>query len=134
MYIIDNFVFGHELALNKKINNALVDFDAEFSTLVNKKRFVVEFPYHGGQVAGNTYSVIFGAPITDDDGNKDFIKEVRNAKEEDYADDYNKFIEEYIVALNENLGQDAEYDAFIGELIDYLKNTKPGFYSVESSS
>ena len=134
MYVINNFVFGHKLSDNKELNNTLCDYGIEYHKNINGKKFEVEFPYHGGRVNGDTYSCIFGMLITADDGNNDYIKEIRNSKEEDYLTNYNSFLESFIVMLNENKGQESDYDAFVEKLIVFLKNTEPKFYSVESSS
>lgn len=135
MYIINNFVFGHNMSLNKELNNAISDFDFEFEKEISGKLFEVRTPYHGGQVDGDTYSVIFGIIITGDDGNKNYVSEVRAAKLENYISDYNEFLEACISELKLGKGTyNDDYDEFLDKLISYLQSTKPGFYSVESSS
>ncbi len=141
MYVINNFVYGHEMAVNEKLNNALHEFDVEFRKHINKKDFMVDFPYHGGQCAGDVSSVIFGTVITDDDGNRDFSKEIRNAKAEDYKEDYKIFLKSYIDYILENKGLDEEgfdefanYDEFADKLVNFLQSTEPDFYTVQSSS
>ena len=118
MYVINNFVYGHDISVNEKLNNMLCEFDLEFSKYVNGKDFEVSFPYHGGQVSGDVLSVIFGTIITSDDGNKNFSKEIRNAKTEDYEEDYKVFLKAFIDSVLENKGLDEDgYDEFADELV-----------------
>jgi hypothetical protein len=134
MYTYNIFVFGHDLSVNPKLNEAVCEFDIEFRDTLNKRKFEVSTPYHGGQVAGDLQSLIFGIVITDDDGNKNFINEVRNAKEEDYLADYQALLAKFIVDLESNKGEEKEYDDLVDKLIKFLNSKKPGFYSVEASS
>jgi hypothetical protein len=134
MYIINNFVYGHKMAEHKELNNELWQFELEFRKVINGKRYEVDFPYHGGQIRGDVISVIFGTVITDDDGNSDYSKEIRLAKEEDYEKEYQIFLEAYIEDLNANKGEESDYDQFVEKLIPFLRATKPDFYTVESSS
>ena len=92
-------------------------------------------PYHGGQVAGDVQSIIFGTIVTDDDGNKLFAKEIKGAKKKDYKSDYKLFIDAFLNDLDQNrIEDDDEYDEFVDKLTKFIKNTKPDFYMVESSS
>lgn len=136
MYICNIFCFGHKMADNKKLNNFISDLDLEFSKSINGKIYEVSYPYHGGQVNGDKYSIIFGYEITDDDNNPNYINEIRNAKEEDYIKEYNIFISEYINILkNDDFSYLNEDELkILKELIDFLEKTKPCFYSVEISS
>lgn len=134
MYTFNYLVFGHNLAINHELNNAVHEFDLSFQTTINGKEFVVDTPYHGGQVNGDTLSVVFGCNITSDESNPDYINLIRNAKEEDYLADYNKFIDELTKDLTSNKGEEGDYDKFVDELIKFLKENKPTFYSVEASS
>ena len=77
MYTFNIYCFGHDLSLNKELNNKLSEFDFEFSTKINGRNWEINFPYHGGQVHGDCYSCVFGTQITDDDNNKNYIKEIK---------------------------------------------------------
>lgn len=140
MYTLNNFVYGHKMATDEKLNNELHDWDFEFREKVDGKKFTLNFPYHGGQCAGSVYSCILGCEITDDDQNPHYIDEVRSAKEEDYSDGYKKFIGIIISGMEEDLnsewvGDDKEnYVNFVNKFKEFIKNNEPCFYSVESSS
>lgn len=136
MYTFNHFVFGHDLSVNKELNNSLWGFGVDYETTINNKRFEVTCPYHGGKSKGDTFSVILGCIITDNDHNPNYIEEVRNSKEEDYINEYNIFLEELIKDLNDNKGieEDGEYDQFADELITFLRKNIPKFYIVEASS
>lgn len=130
MYTFNNFVYGHRMADDKRLNNELDSYGLEFSS----NGFEVSTPYHGGKLPGDTYPVIFGKVITDDDNNEFFIDEVRLAKESDYEDDYRKFLSEFKNSLNEDRGEEKKYDEFIDRLIKFLDDNDPMFYTVEASS
>jgi len=134
MYTYNNYVFGHQLSVNKELNNELTEFDYEFSISINNKSFEISTPYHGGQCSGDVYSVIFGHVITDDDQNPDFVNEIRNAKEEDYIKEYLEFIKQVKVDLIRDKGLEKKYDEFCDKLITFIDSTKHTFYSVEASS
>ncbi|MBA3984986.1 MAG: hypothetical protein H0X63_00015 [Flavobacteriales bacterium] len=134
MYTYNNFVFGHNLSINKELNNSLHEFDICFSTRIGLKKFEISTPYHGGKCSGDTQSVILGVLITDDDNNTNYIDEVRNAKEEDYIHDYNIFLDKFKAALIEDKGHESDYDEVADNLIEFLDTNKPGFYSVQASS
>ncbi len=138
MYTYNEFVFGQNLFLNKELNLRVHDFGLECRYNINGKKFQLDHPYHGGQVAGDNLSVILGHSITDDDNNPEYINTVRNKKEEDYIKDYNEFVkllkEELLTikGTNEKMGE--EFDKTIDDLIEFLDSTSPGFYTVEISS
>ena len=134
MYTYNVFVFDHDLSTNHNLNNQLHDYDCEFRTTINKRKFEINLPYHGGQVSGDTYSVIFGTIITDSDHNKHFTDEIRSAKKTKYTKDYKLFINELKSYLISQKGQDQDFDEFIDELLEFIKNNKPRFYQVEVSS
>jgi len=134
MYTFNHFVFGHDLSVDKELNNSINELDIEFNTTINGKEFEVDFPYHGGQVHGDLYSCVFGHIITDDDNNKDYINKIRTAKAEDYIEEYNVFISALIDDLNNNKGIDDDYDQCVDKLIAFLQSNKPYFYTVEASS
>jgi DNA-binding Lrp family transcriptional regulator len=123
------------MSANPELNNTLVEgFDLEFSHHIGNRRYEISTPYHGGQCAGDVYSIIFGHEITDDDSNEDYIDEIRNAKEEDYKEEYLVFLEVLKKQLTADMGKEDDYDKFVNDLIEFLDNNKPGFYTVEASS
>ena len=136
MYTFNYFCFGHRMADNKKLNNFIADLDLEFRRSVNGKDYEVSYPYHGGQVDGDVYSVVFGFNITDDDDNPDYINVIRKVKEEDFIKGYNIFLSEYTNWLKTEDFSDFEEEELktLKELIDFLEKTEPCFYSVEASS
>jgi hypothetical protein len=141
MYTYNIYCFGHQLALDKNLNNSLYSEDVVFSKKINGKKFVIEYPYHGNQIFGeDTVSCIFGIEITDDDNNPYFIEEVKSSKEEDYLDDYRIFLnnffkqcEEDFVSMKESEYVE-EYKSLINNLLIFTQNNKPKFYTVEVSS
>jgi hypothetical protein len=123
------------MADNKKLNNFIADLDLEFRRSVNGKDYEVSYPYHGGQVDGDVYSVVFGFNITDDDDNPDYINVIRKVKEEDFIKGYNIFLSEYTNWLKTDFSDFEEEELkTLKELIDFLEKTEPCFYSVEASS
>lgn len=130
MYTYNILVYGHDISNNPELNNQLVDYDLEFYS----DGYEVDFPYHGGQVRGDVYSVVFGEYITDNDGNPNYITKVREVKEEDHKEGYLKFVEKYKNYLLEDKGVEDDYDEFVDKLVEYLDKTEPCFYSVEASS
>ena len=139
MYTFNIYCFGHDFSLNKELNNKLSEFDFEFSTKINGRNWEINFPYHGGQVYGDCYSCVFGTQITDDDNNKNYIKEIKNAKESDYIDGYNQFLKIFLSELSvENYTildeNKEEIKKIIDDIIIFLSTNEPGFYSIEASS
>lgn len=139
MYTFNLFVYGHKMSENKELNNKVSDFDLYCPKFINNKKFEIDCPYHGGQITGDVYSVVFGTVITDDDRNPNLISEIQNMKKEDYEKDYLEYLDFVKKDLvdNKNIDgdeEDQEYNLFVDELIDYLDNTEPQFYQVESSS
>lgn len=135
MYIIKNFFFGHNLSINKELNNLVWEFDVYFNRTINNKQFVIETPYHGGQVDGDTLSIFCGINITDDDGNDLFLDIIQSSKKEDYEQEYNVFINQVIdeILLDKEDGL-PDYNEFADKFVKFLKETTPEFYFVESSS
>ncbi len=138
MYTYNVFCFGHNMMNNPELNNKLREY-ITYSTQIKNKKYVVEFPYHGGQVCGDVSSCIFGVEITDNDNNKNFLNKIRNAKESDYIDEYNEFLKKLIKDLDEdktNAHEDCDigYDYFVEELKNYIQTHKPEFYLIEVSS
>ncbi len=147
MYTYNIFCFGHEMALNKELNNFLRYYEMEFFDTIKGKEWQIDFPYHGGQVKDDTYSCVFGTIITDDDNNPNYVNEIRNAKEENYLADYETFLdklltqcEDDVIHMNETFSSLEEieyreaYKQLIDELKEFTKNNKPTFYSIEASS
>mgnify|MGYP000896186147 CR=1 FL=1 len=139
MYTFNLFVYGHKMSVNKDLNNQISDFDLYCSKFINGKKFEIYCPYHGGQILGDVYSVVFGTIITDDDNNSNLITEIQNFKKEDYEKDYVEYLDFVKKDLIDNKsvvdGEECkEYNLFVDKLIDFLNNTKPQFYQVEASS
>jgi hypothetical protein len=124
------------MSVNKELNNFIHDYDLVYDSKIDGKNYEVSTPYHGGQCAGDLYSTVFGIQITDDDGNPNYVDEVRAIKESDYTESYNKFVLEYIEDMK-SLIEDEEFSdekETLLELVDFLINTEPSLYSVELSS
>lgn len=137
MYIINNFVYGHRMFRSPALNNEMVENELSFRTNVNGKIYEVDFPYHGGQVDGDIYSVIMGHLITSDDGNENYTDEMIAViqNENEYREEYNIFLKRYIENIEGGRGGYGEnYDSVLDDLIEYLNNTEPEFYTVQSSS
>jgi hypothetical protein len=139
MYTFNLFCFGHQLSKNPELNNLLNEYDLEFHTTINGKRFEVDFPYHGGQCRGDVYSCVFGTIITDDDQNIMYVDTIRNAKESDYLDDYNQFLDQLFKGLDDDIQncgihEKEEFKNIVTKLKDFIANNEPEFYCVEASS
>jgi len=137
MYTYNNFVFGHDFSKDSELNNEIWSWDIEIREKINNRLFEIDFPYHGGQVKGDTLSCVFGTIITDDDPtNKNFVKEVRNAKMEDYIDDYKVFINKVkSLLIEDSLVSDEDgFPLFLSKLFSFIENNDPDFYMVEISS
>lgn len=141
MYIINNLMYGHDLSKNKELSDLIYEYDVDFRWTKNGVQYTVEMPYHGGQVAGDCPSIFFGAWIANDDGNKNYVKEVREAKEETYKADYQEFVQEFLIDMKSSLeefleleGSNGEAAKFIQEVEKFLSENEPEIYSVESSS
>ncbi len=137
MYIYNNFVFGHDLSKEPELNNETWSWDITIHERINNRLFEIDFPYHGGQCKGNVYSCIFGTIITDSDPtNKNFAKEVRSAKEEDYIDDYKLFISKVKSLLIEDslISDEDGFPSFLTRLFNFIDSNEPEFYMVEVSS
>lgn len=133
MYTFNLFCFGHELALDKDLNNELEEM-ISYHIKIKGKTWEIDFPYHGGRVAGDIMPCVFGRIITDDDHNPLFLDEVRNSKESDYMEDYNIFITNLYKDLDEDLKMDPSFEEFYNRLKKFINENKPKFYLVEVSS
>lgn len=137
MYTYHNFVYGHQLANQPKLNNQVYEFDLYFRYGAGSRQYMIDMPYHGGQVRGDIHSIIWGCHITDDDQNEYYLDEVRAVTKEDYHPGYVLFLtalkEDLLSPENYQIGE-PEYDQFVEELISYLDSTEPEFYTVEVSS
>jgi hypothetical protein len=142
MYVINNFVYGHKLSdCGHDLTTDIHEWDIHYVETINGKEFQFYFPYHGGQTSYDIASCIFGCCVSHDDGNSSYVNEVRNAKEEDYKEDYKIFIENLKkdLIVNEYLEEDDEegnetYNEMVKNLTDFINSNEPEFYSVESSS
>jgi predicted house-cleaning noncanonical NTP pyrophosphatase (MazG superfamily) len=128
--------YGHQLGINKKLNNFIYDYELVYDNIIDGKNYEVSTPYHGGQCAGDLYSTVFGIQITDDDNNPNYVSEVRSAKESDYKESYDKFLSEYINEIYTFINDDEFSDEkeTLLELVDFLNTSEPCIYSVELSS
>ena len=134
MYTYNIFVFGHDLSKNKDLNNSMEELCGGAQYIINGKKFKINRPYHGGQVRGDTFSVIFGIEITDDDDNPNYINKIKKSKKENYIEDYNLFINKLKEDCNKEMGVDNWYDKMVKELFEFIDNNEPDFYTVEASS
>lgn len=137
MYTYNIFCFGLQMSTDKELNNFLWELELDLNKKINQKEWCVNFPYHGGQVNGDCYSCVFGHEIIDDDYNPEYVNTIRNVKENDYIIDYNLFIEEFYkeLLLVEEVLLEKEYDTTLLErLKNFIKTSKPTFYTVEVSS
>jgi len=141
MHTYNVFCFGHETT-----GNPVVDFlkelvvSSEFNIKIGNKEWVVEFPYHGGLVSGDDMPCLFGTAVTDSYlQNKDYTDEVRAAKESDYTEDYQSFLDRLLNQLQNYI--EYKYTEEFGftfhnnvnQLKEFLANNKPKFYSIEIS-
>ena len=46
MYTYNIFCFGHEMALNKELNNFLRYYEMEFFDTIKGKEWQIDFPYY----------------------------------------------------------------------------------------
>ncbi len=132
MYTYNLFCYGHVMANNPELNEELHENDVQFKTTINGKTYEIDFPYHGGQTAGDIASCVFGTVIHDDyHKNANFVKLIKNAKESDYKDNYNQFLKQLFEYLTSG-----EYisEKSIKELKHFLDKNQPEFYLLEVSS
>ena len=153
MHTYNVFCFGHETTGNPAVNflKELV-VSSEFNLDINNKEWAVEFPYHGGLVSGDDMPCLFGTAITDNSFRYNhYTDEVRAAKESDYAEDYQSFLDWLLSRLQnyieykdtEEFGSTptsclrnkdyAEFHNNVNQLKEFLANNKPKFYSIEVS-
>lgn len=130
MYVIKNLFYGHDLSVDKELNDELWGYDIEYERIIDGFRFEVSVPYHGGQCAGDAMSVFFGTFVTADDCNKNFAKEVRTAKEDNFKKPYREFVNSFLDYLNTMVGE----EDFVRKITNFLSTMEPDFYIVESSS
>lgn len=136
MYTFNYFCFGHKLSNNKELNNELQNWDFSYKKIINNRKFELYFPYHGGQVLGDTYSCVLGIIISSDESNPNYINEIRNAKESDYLDDYNLFLSDMLKDFDSDNYAEFEIEVLetIAKFKDFLTKNNPEFYHVEASS
>ena len=137
MYTYNMLVFGHNFSIDPQVNNAIHDFDLEHLEVINGKTFEVSMPYHGGQIAGDTFSVVCGFEITDDDQNTNYLAEVKAFVEADYVENYRLFIESYKkVVVLPFLKETESKEEFrvVAAILTFLESREPGVYTVEASS
>lgn len=140
MYTYNIYCYGHKLAVDPKLNNEIGDWDVYFNKEYPSGDYGIEAPYHGGQILGDTQSIVFGIQITTDDSNPDYVTEVRNSKEETYKRDYKQFVEDLKEDLLDSIESNPidketkEYAKVVNKLIKFLDTHEPEFYTVEASS
>lgn len=142
MYIINELVFGID-AVGRKL-------EEKFPFIFGNELFVYQdfanTSYHGGS---HWLPVYIGIIITSDDQNKNFLKECRAAKEEEYIEEYKTKRAAYVNDLSTTLLPDitamkaagelseedfVTIDKEIQEYIKFIEETEPEFYNFESSS
>jgi hypothetical protein len=132
MYTFNLFCFGHNLAKDPELNNDLSSkIDAEFSTVIHNNRWELKFPYHGGQI-NPPWACVLGLEISDSE-TKNSVQTLRSFKEEDYIDDYNKFLKMMLSSLRETLIEADDLEV-IDRLEVFLRENSPEIYIVEVSS
>lgn len=134
MYTYNLVCYGHQLSLNPDLNNSLNELDLEISTRINNKKWEIDFPYHGGQCSGDVYSCVFGTIIIDDDNNPNFVDEIRNLKEEDYASDYDTFLDFVFKEIEDIMETEPDIVEVFNSLNEFVRNNQPKFYQVQVSS
>ncbi len=142
MYTYNLFCFG----INpEKLDKEFIDnLDFQFTS---SNGYSIESHYHGNK----GYCYVIGLNIIDDDNNPNYVKTVKNSKQEDFIDGYNIFKSEVLSLLEESISEaetvkeehknSTEVLDEINSIIDMFKdlknvmiNTAPEFYSVEVSS
>lgn len=133
MYTYNLFIFGHNMSVNKKLNEFIGDMDIVLSKRIGNNKYECDLEYHGGSF---DYQILFGVNITDDDQNPNFINKVRDAKSSTYIDEYNIFLSDYIeeLLLATELGEFDEDRDTVNELVSFLNTEKPDFYTLQVSS
>lgn len=152
MYTFDIFCYGHNFSKDREVSRLLCDVMASECFHYNQQSdkivrnlasspkilYEVDFPYHGGQTSSDTPSICFGVCVTTSESNPDYIREVRDAKEETYSQDYGKFVAAFKRFLSEEYHEhfsDSSLSAEeINPIIAFLDSNEPCFYNVEASS
>jgi len=134
MYTFNLYVFGHNLSIDKELNNSLNSFDIELKTKIGDRTYEIDFPYNGGQTSGDTYSCVFGTTISTDEFNPNHVKEIRSFKKEYYIEEYKEFIEYLKIEVVKFKGEDGDMDMVIDNLIKFIDTHEPELYSVQASS
>lgn len=153
MYTFNIVCFGLDTNNIEGLRDILCELDYEFSSSVivpgredEKNRdniYRISSLYHGN----DEEPWVFGAEVTDNDGNPNFINEIRNLKEEDYLPTYYQFKREVLKEIDEDkvrlhnspsdeLSQEEIDDevSLLEQLKSILENNEPSFYQIEASS
>jgi hypothetical protein len=150
MYTYNLFCCGIDLTKKENLANHIEEI-CEFEMKINGKSYELTTPYQGGLVSGDVFPIVFGTIITDDDHNKEYTNEIRNAKESDYKEEYENFVKVLVNEIkNDNLLSDKEIESVdnnveqkeyiediikkSNQLIDYIEKTEPHFYTMQVSS
>jgi hypothetical protein len=119
------------MSKDEELNEMICEFDIYYNQMIDDIKWEVDFPYHGGAILS---PCVFGTQITDDDGNKNLIAEIKGMKESDYAKTYEKFLDGMMADMEADAEDDADYAVLVNKLKDFIANNEPEFYSVQLSS
>lgn len=127
MYTYNVYVFGHDLSLLEGLPTKLSEIQWYFQEKINEQMFELSFPYHGMAV---TPPIVFGCIVTDGKY-KEHVKELREAKEEDYRSDYQTFLDDFMMCLEAYRDDLSEH---FENFKKFLSDNEPTFYAVNVSS
>lgn len=136
MYIIKSLTFGLDILSNEKIKELFEKTNLQ--EIVEGVTGFASSAYHGDA----DWPVLqIGIEITSDDGNKNFLKECRAAKKEDYIDEYDRLKKEFLLELNEFLIETEQEEPLtsadreaLATFSKWVEESEPDFYYFESSS
>jgi len=135
MYLINEFVYGYDLNDDIELKKLISNFDLEYYKIINNKSYELSSPYNGDCIGIKNCPLLLGVVITTNEFNDNFLKEVRNAKEEDYIDSFNKFVDYLKYRIIEDKNKYLKkYENEILMIIDKLNKLKPKFYMIETTS
>jgi hypothetical protein len=129
MYVSNQFIYGHKLSIDPNLNDNVGHevMNYSFTKEVNGKLFSVEEQYYGDGF--DPYSILFGCRISDDNM-IDYISDIRNAKESNYANDYREFLKFLKEDLKEKRKNNRDIRGVIDDLLEFIKTHDPMFYSI----
>jgi hypothetical protein len=129
MYVSNQFIYGHKLSIDPNLNDNVGHevMNYSFTKEVNGKLFSVEEQYYGDGF--DPYPILFGCRISDDNM-IDYISDIRNAKESNYANDYREFLKFLKEDLKEKRKNNRDIRDVIDDLLEFIKTHDPMFYSI----